>query len=539
MLSRSRCIVRIAAVVLLAAPLLAQQATDPNVPPLRVEKQGSFFVGGHDVHSDTLSSTAARVPSGTITVDQVYVRYQIPVGAIGRPLTLIHGCCLTGKTWETTPDGRMGWDEYFVRKGPRRLRDRPGVARALRREPFGDQQRETGQGRARSTAAGRLRLARRSVGGLQVRTGIPEGLSRPAVSARGRGGVMEATGAGLDRGASDAQSDRAGVVGARAALNGTVLVSHSQSGIYPFQTAALSTAGIAGIVAIEPGACPAADRRHATYVNMPILVLFGDYVDCRPAGRRGSRCAGRSCRRRSRLGRAPSSSCCPSRVPRQFAHADAGQEQPGRSPTGCSRGSTGKLRSTDSGRGTLTGACESIPTASSRTPARALSPAVLSESSAPSPESRVPLFDEVSADVPRAVALVDSGHGFEGSRFLSKGGVELKDDVIAIGSTGSVFVAVAVFTVRILSAPNVARAFCTAACQFSDVMARRKSVADVSQLAAYCAVSTSESHVSTDVCAARVPDSWARMTPDPTDRKQSDHCDESRRLRHFRHHQSL
>ena len=24
---------------------------------------------------------------------------------------------LTGKSWETTPDGRMGWDEYFVRKG--------------------------------------------------------------------------------------------------------------------------------------------------------------------------------------------------------------------------------------------------------------------------------------------------------------------------------------------------------------------------------------------------------------------------------------
>lgn len=33
------------------------------------------------------------------------------------PVTLIHGCCLTGKTWETTPHGRMGWDEYFVRRG--------------------------------------------------------------------------------------------------------------------------------------------------------------------------------------------------------------------------------------------------------------------------------------------------------------------------------------------------------------------------------------------------------------------------------------
>ena len=59
----------------------------------------------------------AYAPSGTITVDQMYVRYQVPVSPVRTPLVLIHGCCLTGKTWETTPDGRMGWDEIFVRKG--------------------------------------------------------------------------------------------------------------------------------------------------------------------------------------------------------------------------------------------------------------------------------------------------------------------------------------------------------------------------------------------------------------------------------------
>src|SRR6185436_20838152 len=39
-------------------------------------------------------------------------------------------------------------------------------------------------------------------------------------------------------------------------LDGTVLMSHSQSGIYPFQVAALNTKGIAAIVSIEPGTCP-------------------------------------------------------------------------------------------------------------------------------------------------------------------------------------------------------------------------------------------------------------------------------------------
>ena len=59
--------------LLAAAPAMAE--------PLSIEKQGSFFVGGRDVKSDTLSTLPAYAPSGTITVDQMYVRYQVPVGA--------------------------------------------------------------------------------------------------------------------------------------------------------------------------------------------------------------------------------------------------------------------------------------------------------------------------------------------------------------------------------------------------------------------------------------------------------------------------
>ena len=50
----------------------------------------------------------------------MYVQYQVPPnGNRHLPVVMVHGCCLSSKTWETTPDGRMGWDEYFVR------RDRP------------------------------------------------------------------------------------------------------------------------------------------------------------------------------------------------------------------------------------------------------------------------------------------------------------------------------------------------------------------------------------------------------------------------------
>ena len=54
---------------------------------------------------------------GEITVNQMYVQYQIPMrGDRHVPVVMVHGCCLSSKTWETTPDGRMGWDEYFVRE---------------------------------------------------------------------------------------------------------------------------------------------------------------------------------------------------------------------------------------------------------------------------------------------------------------------------------------------------------------------------------------------------------------------------------------
>src|SRR5690349_19115960 len=75
--------------------------------PLTLKEQGSFYVGGEK----------KTVQGGEFTVNQMYVQYQIPVkGDQHVPVVMVHGCCLSSKTWETTPDGRMGWSEYFVRK---------------------------------------------------------------------------------------------------------------------------------------------------------------------------------------------------------------------------------------------------------------------------------------------------------------------------------------------------------------------------------------------------------------------------------------
>ena len=92
----------------------AQEFQDLKKPatPLILQSQGSFTVGGDIIFSDALGSGG----SGHIAVDQMYVQYKVPPSS-RVPVVMVHGADLSGKSYETTPDGRMGWDEYFVRKG--------------------------------------------------------------------------------------------------------------------------------------------------------------------------------------------------------------------------------------------------------------------------------------------------------------------------------------------------------------------------------------------------------------------------------------
>ncbi len=109
----------VAAVLGMAGAATAQAITDLRTPgtPLVLKAQGSFFIGGEKVEQSEVE-LGNLGPGGHITVNQMYVRYMVPQdGADNVPVIMVHGATLTGKSWETTPDGRMGWDEYFVRKG--------------------------------------------------------------------------------------------------------------------------------------------------------------------------------------------------------------------------------------------------------------------------------------------------------------------------------------------------------------------------------------------------------------------------------------
>jgi hypothetical protein len=249
----------------LAMPLQLAAQTLPPTGPLSIDKQGSFFVGGRDVTSDTLSTVPAYASSGTITVDQMYVHYQVPTGA--------------GKTWETTPDGRMGWDEYFVRKGyPLYVIDQVWRGRSAA-SPVAINAVKTNHAPADQLPV--VFSAGREAAWAIFRFGpeypkVFDGMQFP-VEAQAEFWKQMVPDWSANLAIPNPTVPALGELAQK--LDGTVLISHSQAGIYPFQTAVLSTKGIAGIIALEPGACPAATDDMTPYKSIPIMVLFGDHVD--------------------------------------------------------------------------------------------------------------------------------------------------------------------------------------------------------------------------------------------------------------------
>jgi len=92
-----------------------------KLTPFVVAEQGSFSVGGHTVQGagvfDPTKSPAATNEGQTFWVDQLYAQFQIPVDPRRYPLVLVHGGAGTGRVWESTPDGREGYQTIFLRRG--------------------------------------------------------------------------------------------------------------------------------------------------------------------------------------------------------------------------------------------------------------------------------------------------------------------------------------------------------------------------------------------------------------------------------------
>jgi pimeloyl-ACP methyl ester carboxylesterase len=274
------------------SPVSAQTFQSLKAParPLTLKDRGSFYVGGRSVEQ-----TAAEIllgPDDSVTVDQMYVEYMIPTGRTKTPVVLIHGATLSGKSYDTTPDGRMGWFEYFVRRShPTYVIDQVGRARsgfnqaALNRRLAGasvpaQSVAPTGPGAPAAMGSGAFRLGDRIGVWKNFRFGPQFGQTFPnqqfpveAVAELSKQAVPD-----LASQVPQPNPTLKALAELAANLKGAVLVSHSQSGPFPFDAALQDATGIAGIVALEPGACRpnyTADEI-AKLAKVPTLVLFGD-----------------------------------------------------------------------------------------------------------------------------------------------------------------------------------------------------------------------------------------------------------------------
>lgn len=250
----------------------------PSGKPLKLSAQGSFYVGGEKVWQSFEELGSASI-EGHIAINQMYVEFMIPRRNKGIPIVMLHGMALTGKTWETTPDGRIGWDEYFVRKGHASY-----IADQVGRGRSGFDQKIFNQARTEEVSPDAIPTLRRFSDevvwpnfriGEQVGQPFPnqqfpiEALDQLAIQ-----GVPDVPLASPNPN-YQALSDLA------LQLDGTLLMSHSQSGSFPIEAALVNPDGIKGMVLVEPGHCPTDldALQHQKLLSIPILIIYGDNLD--------------------------------------------------------------------------------------------------------------------------------------------------------------------------------------------------------------------------------------------------------------------
>jgi hypothetical protein len=102
--------------------------------PIIIREQGSFAVGGTVITNPGTFNPYNQTPEGqTFHGDHAYVFYQVSAKARKYPLVMWHGIGQFSKTWETTPDGREGFQNIFLRrKFPVYVIDQPRRGNAAR-----------------------------------------------------------------------------------------------------------------------------------------------------------------------------------------------------------------------------------------------------------------------------------------------------------------------------------------------------------------------------------------------------------------------
>jgi hypothetical protein len=285
----------------LCAPVRAQQLGDVQAPkePLTLEQQGSFFVGGRPIHVEITEwgelgpdfAKAFGMP-GQATVDQMYVQFQKAPGSEKHvPIVFLHGCCLTSKTWETTPDGRMGWYEYFARKGfPTYLAEQSGRGRSgFNASGFN----EVREGKMPPGEQRKMLLATYEFAWLIFRFGPKMGEAWPdqqfpmdhveELYKQVVPDLILTEVPSLGQQFASPATDNPTVVNMATLakeLGGAILVGHSQTSPVPTQAALKQMPGIKGLIQLETGCFDnLTPEQVKVLAKIPMLVMVGDHWD--------------------------------------------------------------------------------------------------------------------------------------------------------------------------------------------------------------------------------------------------------------------
>ena len=251
---------------------------------ISLASMGSYTLGGrsmtvenepmrHATYSGGLS--IAHDPNGHFWIEQAYVQHFTPtVKRFETPALFVHGGGLTGSSWETTPDGRLGFVQMFLEAGiavhvlDNVERGRSGFC------AVGNEWPDPPIMRSEEEAWSLYRFG--SVDGAGVRTPFP-GLQFPIED------VDELSRRTVPRWTSTRPLQLQAVRLALRHLGRAILVGHSQGGGLVIEAAAheASTDGgviPAAVISIEPhGEWPTV--KADALAGRPLSLVFGDFIE--------------------------------------------------------------------------------------------------------------------------------------------------------------------------------------------------------------------------------------------------------------------
>lgn len=221
-------------------------------------------------------------PNGHVTVNQMYVNFMIPSKIKdSTSFVFIHGMNLSGKTYETLPDGTMGWNEYFARKGCAvYVVDQVGHGRS------GFNQKKYNKAKNKeielAQQPGIIRISdENTLKNFRITNSADSAVPNGKFPLKAIGEFSKQSIPFMAATVPNPNPNFKDLSILSASLKQTVLVSHSQSGSFPLQTALVDAKGIKAVVMLEPGGTGDGytDEQIKLLSSIPVLIIYGDNIE--------------------------------------------------------------------------------------------------------------------------------------------------------------------------------------------------------------------------------------------------------------------